>query len=117
MSSNKSPEKEESSQESFINIPPLSGTEEEVMEAERISIPGSKDKGLQQSELFETQKLMNGLKPHPTKVKQFAQRFGYYINNYSERKADGKVYIKVDGAYQQIASVLFNYESEHRFKI
>ena len=62
MSSNKSPEKEESSQESFINIPPLSGTEEEVMEAERISIPGFKDKGLQQSELFETQKLMSGFK-------------------------------------------------------
>ena len=61
MSSNKSSEKEESSQELFINIPPLSGTEEEVMEAERITLPGSKDKGLQQSELFETQKLMNGI--------------------------------------------------------
>ena len=42
----------------FINIPPLSGTEEDVMEAERVVPPG-KDKGLQQSELFDTQKLIN----------------------------------------------------------
>ena len=62
------------------------------MEAERITLPG-KDKGLQQSELFEIQKLMNGSKPQPTKVKLFSQRFGYYISNYSERKSDGKVII------------------------
>ena len=42
MSSSKSSEKEENSQDQeFINIPPLSGTEEEVMEAERITLPGS----------------------------------------------------------------------------
>ena len=64
-----------------INIPPLSGTDEDVMEAERITLPG-KDKGLQQSELFEIQKLMNGSKPQPTKVKQFSQRLGHHISNY-----------------------------------
>ena len=100
----------------FINIPPLSGTEEDVMEAERVVPPG-KDKGLQQSELFDTQKLINGSKPQPTKVKQFSQRFGYYISNYSERKQDGKVYIKVDGALHLIASILFNDDNEHQFRI
>ena len=34
-----------------------------------------------------------------------------------ERKEDGKVYIKVDGARQLIADILFNDESEHQFQI
>ena len=99
-----------------INIPPLSGAEEDVMEAERVVPPG-KGKGLQQSELFDTQKLINGSKPQPTKVKQFSQRFGYHISNYSERKQDGKIYIKVDGAQHLIASTLFNDDDEHQFRI
>ena len=80
MSSQDAPPAKESSSvdKEVINIPPLSGSEEEVMEAERIT-PPVKDKGLQQSELFDAQKLMSSSKPQPAKVKLFSQRFGYYI--------------------------------------
>ena len=111
-------DKESSKEDEFIHILPL-GSEEEVMEAERIVPPESigKDKGLQQSEVFETQRLMNETNPIPTVVKRYTRRWGYFINNYSERKPDGKVNVKVDGAYQVISNILFNDESEHQFKI
>ena len=40
-----------------------------------------------------------------------------YINNYSERRSDGRVYAKVDGAFHLIGNILFNDEKEHMFKI
>ena len=48
-------------------IPPLTGSEEEVNDAERAqpSESKSKDKGVIQSEVFETQRLINGTKLEP----------------------------------------------------
>ena len=106
-------DRESSKEDEVVYIPPLSGSEEEAMGP----ASNAKDKGLQQSEVFETQRLMNGTNPVPSVVKKYTQRWGYFINNYSERKADGKVYVKVDGAFQVISNILFNDESEHQFKI
>ena len=77
-------------------------SEEEVMEAEERIQPSeskSKDKGVIQSEVFETetQRLINGTNPVPSVVKKYTQRWGYFIQYYSERKPDGRVYVKVDG--------------------
>ena len=97
-----------------IVSPPLSIVEEVGEDFEkRITSPESsyKDKGVHQSELFEAQKLMNGVRPNPTRVKQFAQSWRYYLCNYSERRDDGKVYVEVDGAYQLVSNILFNDES------
>ena len=104
-------DKDSSKEDEFVIIPfipPLSGSEEEVMEAERIqpSESKSKDKGVIQSEVFETQRLINGTNPVPSVVKKYTQRWGYFIQNYSERKPDGRVYVKVDGAYQVISNIL-----------
>ena len=102
-------------------IPPLTGSEEEVNEAEKMQTPSteskSKEKGVIQSEVFETQRLINGTNPVPSLVKKYTQRWGYFIQNYSVRKPDGKVYVKVDGTEQVISNILFNDEAEHQFQI
>ena len=99
-----------------IVSPPLSILEEDGKDAERQTTPPEssyKDKGVHQSELFDAQKLMNGLKSSPLRVKQYAQNWRRYICNYSEMSDDDKVYVKVDGAFHLISNVLFNDESEH----
>ena len=65
-----------------IVSPPLSIVEEDGEDIERrITPPESsyKDKGVRQSELFDTQKLMNGVRPNPTRVKRYAQSWRHYL--------------------------------------
>ena len=79
-----------------IVSPPLSITEED--DARQAPNESSrKGKGLHQTELFETQRLMNGVKPNPSRVNQYAQSWRYYLSNYSERRDCGRVFVKVDG--------------------
>ena len=113
-------DEESSKEDDYVSVPftpPLSGSEEEAMDAERAqpSESKAKDKGVIQSEVFETQRLING-NPAPSAVKRRTQRWGYFIQSYSARKPDGKVYVKVDGADQVTSNALFNDESEHKFK-
>ena len=102
-----------------IVVPPFPFSEEEEIVADPnatdASIPKKKGKGVNQSEVFALQKIING-SPDPQAWRRFTHGWRYILRNYGEEK-NSQLHVKVDGTLLKISDTLFNYPREHAFKI
>lgn len=62
---------------------------------------------------------MNGSRPKPEKARRRSQNWRRYTRSYSERRGDGKAYVKVDGAFNFniFSNALLHDEAERQLQI